>query len=261
MNSQNRSKLNQILRAWPQGTVAVHSWLSERGVYRQLVDAYRKTAWLDRLGRGAFIREGDSVDWTGGLYAVQEQLGLSIHGGGKTALQIQGYAHYLPLGKDTLVSLFGSPGEKLPVWFRKHDWGVKLRYTTTKLFPPQGNPGITIKEMGAYSIRLSSPERAIMELLYYVPRGESFEEARLLMEGLTTLRPGLVQTLLEACGSVKVKRLFMYLTEVCNHAWVKKLDLSKIDFGKGKRMIVTGGRLDPKYKISVPVDLSGTMEG
>ncbi|MDX1251223.1 MAG: type IV toxin-antitoxin system AbiEi family antitoxin domain-containing protein [Gammaproteobacteria bacterium] len=44
----------------------------------------------------------------------------------------------------------------------------------------------------------------------------------------------------------------MVLAEACNHAWVKKLGLSKVDFGKGKRMIVKGGRLDTKYNITVP---------
>ncbi len=106
--------------------------------------------------------------------------------------------------------------------------------------------------MGFYVVRLSTPERAIMEVLYGVPKEESYEEAKLLMEGLTTLRPRLVQMLLESCVSIKVKRLFMVLAESCGHTWVKKLDLSKVDFGKGKRMLVRGGRFDSKYNITVP---------
>jgi hypothetical protein len=92
-----------------------------------------------------------------------------------------------------------------------------------------------------------------MEVMYNIPRDASFEEAALLMEGLTTLRPRMLQGLLEQCRSVKVKRLFMYLAEDCNHAWVKKLDVSKVDFGKGKRMIVKGGRFNSKYNITVPI--------
>ena len=91
-----------------------------------------------------------------------------------------------------------------------------------------------------------------MEVLYGVPSEESYEEAMLLMQGLTTLRPRLVQALLEHCASVKVKRLFMVVAESCQHAWVKKVDVSKVDFGKGKRMLVRGGRFDPKYNITVP---------
>ena len=36
---------------------------------------------------------------------------------------------------------------------------------------------------------LSSPERAILELLDELPKRESFHQADMLMEGLTNLRP------------------------------------------------------------------------
>jgi len=84
----------------------------------------------------------------------------------------------------------------------------------------------------------------MFEVCYDVPDKESYEEAGLLMEGLTTLRPDLVQELLKECRSVKAKRLFMYLAEKQGHAWVKKLDLGKIDFGSGNH-----GTYDAKYQI------------
>lgn len=252
MTSEPRSKLNRLLRAWSQGTVAVSRWLEAQGAYQQLVHEYEKSGWIQRIGHGAYVRAGDTVEWSGGLHALQEQMKLPVHAGAKTALQMQGYAHFLPMGKGGSVSLFGAPGTRLPTWFRQYDWRVALRYSTTKLFADDPNAGLTKKELATYAITVSAPERAIMEVLYLVPAEESFEEAALLMEGLTTLRPRLVQSLLEQCRSVKVKRLFMFLAESCNHAWVKKLDLSKVDFGKGKRMIVKGGRFDVKYNITVP---------
>lgn len=252
MASETRSKINRLLTAWPQGNVAVSRWFEAQGVYQQLVHEYEKSGWIQRIGQGAYVRAGVTVEWTGGLYAIQEQLKLPVHAGAKTALQLQGYAHYLAMGKGGTVSLFGSSGTKLPAWFLQYDWGATLRYSTTKLFADDPNAGLTKRELTAYAITVSAPERAMMEMLYLVPAEESFEEASLLMEGLTTLRPRLVQSLLEQCRSVKVKRLFMFLAEACNHAWVKKLDLSKVDFGKGKRMIIKGGRLDTKYNITVP---------
>ncbi len=252
MTSQIGSKINKLLKIWPSGTVAVLPWLEKHGAYQQLVHAYEKTSWLRRIGRGAYAKAGDKVEWTGGLYAMQEQMGLPVHVGGKTALQMQGYAHFLPLGKGTMVFLFGLPDVKLPMWFKQYRWGVRVRYTTTNLFAGMENRGLTKKEMGFYAVSLSVPERAIMEVLYGVPKEESYEEAMLLMKGLTTLRPALVQTLLEHCASVKVKRLFMVLAESCRHSWVKKLGLSKVDFGKGKRMLVKGGQFDPRYNICVP---------
>jgi len=68
------------------------------------------------------------------LYAIQDQLKLPVHAGAKTALQMQGYAHCLPMGKGATVSLFGLPNVKVPAWFRRYRWGVKVRYTTTNLF-------------------------------------------------------------------------------------------------------------------------------
>jgi Transcriptional regulator, AbiEi antitoxin, Type IV TA system len=180
----------------------------------------------------------------------------------KTALQMQGYAHFLPMGKGTTVSLFGAPDVKLPVWFKQYRWGVKVHYMTTNLFSGQADHGLTKKDFGSYSIKVSAPERAMMEVLYGVPQVDSYEEARLLMEGLTTLRPRVLQTLLEKCASVKVKRLCMLLAENCKHARVGKVDLSKIDFGKGKRTLVKGGRFDSKYKITVPSpETAGTAQG
>ena len=59
--------------------------------------------------------------------------------------------------------------------------------------------GLTGRKSGTLTVQMSAPERAMMEFLYFVPNQESFEEAALLMEGLTTLRPDLVQKLLEQC--------------------------------------------------------------
>lgn len=252
MASASSSKINQLLKKWPTGAVAVLSWLEQQGVYQQLIHEYEKTSWVRRVGHGAYARAGDKVEWPGGLYALQEQLDLPIHAGGKTALSMQGYAHYMPMGQSTTVVLFGPPDVKLPLWFKQYRWGVKIRYATTNLFVSKGDHGLTQKEMGFYSVTVSTPERAMLEVLYEIPKRESYEEATLLMEGLTTLRPRLVQTLLEHCASVKVKRLFMVLAERCKHAWVNKLDLSHVEFGKGKRMLLKGGRFDSKYSITVP---------
>ena len=35
-------------------------------------------------------------------------------------------------------------------------------------------------------------------------------------------------------------------------AWVKKIDLEKVNFGKGKRSLCKNGHYDSKYKIVVP---------
>jgi hypothetical protein len=57
--------------------------------------------------------------------------------------------------------------------------------------------------------------------------------------------------LLEKCNSVKVKRLFLYFAELSNHSWFKRLDLSKIDLGKGVREVTKGGKYNQKYNIII----------
>ena len=245
------SKLNELLKKWPPGVVYTASWLTKHGISRGLLKQYRKSDWVEAIGHGAVARSGDKVSWTGGIWAIQNQLGMRIHVGGKTALEMHGYRHFVPLGKGYLVYLFGSHNQQLPRWFKAYSWDVKPRLIMTNLFDASSELGLTQKNMGTYLITLSTPERAIMELLHLVPHEASFDDAQLLMEGLATLRPSLVQNLLVICRSLKVRRLFMYLAEKNNLPWVAKVDLSKVDFGKGKRVIVKGGRFDTKYKITV----------
>jgi hypothetical protein len=58
--------------------------------------------------------------------------------------------------------------------------------------------------------------------------------------------------LLAACKSLKVKRLFLFLGSRYQYPWFEQLDRSAIDLGKGKRLIVRGGRYDREFRITVP---------
>ena len=74
---------------------------------------------------GAFARGGDTPDWTGGVYALQNQVGLTVHVGSLTALELQGRAHFVPLGRKHVL-LVSDRQERLPSWFRKYDWKVDV---------------------------------------------------------------------------------------------------------------------------------------
>ena len=58
-------------------------------------------------------------------------------------------------------------------------------------------------------VRVSSPERAALEMLHEVGVHETLEEARDVFEGLRNLRTEVVGKLLSRCGSVKAVRLFL----------------------------------------------------
>jgi hypothetical protein len=253
MSLPSETKINKILKSWPSGTVGLAVWLEKADVSRQLRLRYQKSGWLESLGRGAFKRSGDSVDWLGGLYGLQKQAGLSIHVGARTALGLQGQAHYLELNAQT-VQLFAPRKTNLPAWFKNHDWGVKPELHNTDFLPTSA--GLVEVEHKLFSIKASSASRAIMECLYLAPDKFDLVEAYQIMEGMGTLRPAVVQQLLEQCDSVKVKRLFLYMAEKASHAWFKHLDLQKIDLGSGTRGFTTGGVYVSKYRITVPQELA-----
>lgn len=252
MAGETKSKINLLLRSWPTGTVAVLPWLEKQGVYQQLAYEYERSGWLQRVGRGAYVRGGDRFDWTGGVHAIQSQLGLRVHVGGKSALELQGLGHFAPAGSGDYLYLFGGPGQKLPSWFLRHDWGRRIAYKMPLLFEGEAELGLTGHAFYTFEVKISAPERAVLELLHLVPKEQSAEEAALLIEGLGNLRPKLLQQLLERCNSIKVKRLFLALAERYDHSWIKRLSLEKIDLGKGKRVVVPGGVLDPKYLVTLP---------
>ena len=77
-----------------------------------------------------------------------------------------------------------------------------------------------------------------------------------IMEQLTTLRPDMVQRLLETTKSLKVKRMFLYMTEKAGHYWYDTLDTSKMELGTSKLQLATTGAYISKYKITVPKELN-----
>ena len=156
VNRQNRSIINNLLRNWSKNTVAVYAFLKKQSIYRQLADTYVKSGWIERIGQGAFKRSGESVEWSGALYTLQKQLGMTVHPAGKTALQLQGNAHYLPANlKQSKIVLLGSKNEKLPAWFQNHEWGVDIRYIMTDLFGKNISLGLSIYNAGNYEIKIS----------------------------------------------------------------------------------------------------------
>lgn len=244
-------KINRILQEWPSGTVVTTGWLKKRGAYRQLVDVYQKSGWIERIGPGAYKRKGDKIKWTGGLYALQNLQKIDIHIGGKTSLELQGHRHYLRMGNHNDIVMWKKPEHRLPTWFTKNDWRKSLKIRSVNLFREIPDTLQTL-EIEKVDIKVSSVERAILEYLHDVPRYEGLYEANFIMKGITKLNSSRMQVLLEECESVKTKRLFMYLGEYHKHKWIEKLHPAFIDFGKGKREIVKGGKLDKKYLITMP---------
>ena len=112
--------------------------------------------------------------------------------------------------------------------------------------------GLTDWRTGEFSLKTSSPERAMLEYCYLLPNYADFEEARQFMEGLATLRPRLLQSTLRACRSVKAKRLFLALADIVGHEWYGELNLESVELGSGGRHVVSDGLRNSRFKITVP---------
>jgi hypothetical protein len=236
----------------PEGAVITQVWLEKQGVYRQLTRRYVTSGWLERFGHGAFKRAGDQVDWLGAVYAIQHQLGINVHVAGETALQLKGLGHFLPLGTGGTVYLLGYTRAHLPTWFTKYPWTLKVRFARAHLFDDTDNVGFSEILHGRLSVRVSAPERAILESIYLASTNEQLAYIHQLMSGLSTMRPDVVQSLLKNCRSYKVKRFFLWSAETTGHGWFKKLNAEHIDLGTGKQQLFKGGVYSAKYRITVP---------
>lgn len=258
MGIVKQTKLNQLLRNWPDGKIKSSAWLKAEGYGANFIQKYKSNNWIESIGTGAYKKSGDEVTWAAALECLQEQLKSEVHVGGKTALEFAGRAQYLKM-KETSIVVLSNKKEALPAWMKRYNWNVKLDFKVKNLFKTdlafgEKSNGFTTFDTDKSTIIVSSPERAYLEYLDELPKSASYTEAKEIMENMISLRSSMVQHLLENCTSLKVKRLFLHFAEKVNHPWFKKLNLEKIDLGIGKRLIFENGVLDKKYNITVPKD-------
>src|SRR3990167_3174222 len=178
MTRLERNKLNEVITQMPQGLVLTLNWLKEHGVSCKLAWWYVQSRWLERVGNEAYKKYGDKVSWVGALSALQNQLHLPLHVGAKTALELLGQAHFIPMQGIKRVTLFNSSNAKVPLWFRNSKtWDTECIIYQASLFQEDASLlGVISKPIDGINIYLSSPERAVLEVLYLVPNKQSFEE-------------------------------------------------------------------------------------
>lgn len=247
------TKIKQILDLVPQDSVFFSSWLSSKGIDRKEQTQYVRSGWLERIATGVYKLEGREPTLYGAVASYDAQLEKNCHVGASSALDLRGYSHFVAIGKPQAY-LFTSAEERLQSWLLNAEWDMTIKYFTTSIF--KGETGLEKYEYRGHQLLISGPERAFMECLHLAPSNFSLMDVYYVMEMLTTLRPKLVQQLLEECSSVKVKRLFLYMAEKSGHQWFKALNLETIDLGSGKRFLAEGGKYVSKYLITIPTELA-----
>ncbi len=265
----------------PHGLVMTRKWLLKQGIERHTLDNWVKSGQIVSIQGGVYKRPDTKLTWQGVVCSLQ-QMEYGLCPGGVTALEFQGMGHYLSLSSQKSIHLYGV--EKLPAWINKLLPNVRfIRHNERQLFragylvnhvydsrndnlingdPLHGKSFTNALAWGSdeWPLTVSSPERAFFEILMDVPDKISFEHADQLMQSMATLSPRRLDKLLERCKNIKVRRLFLWFAERHKHAWYDKLNLEHCNMqnhtlGSGKRVLVKGGKLDPKYLITVPPEM------
>jgi len=271
MAVRRASLLNRLLHELPERYVVDAAWLSGLGLSASSIRDYVERGWLERVGSRLYRRpereSGEPVRWEIAMLSLQ-MMAAPLHIGGMSALELAGYWQYAPLGRRRIWLYTDAPAVRS--YLRRLDLDADIDVRSRKLFadpdlgvesraldlvmgalgPVETSAGSTVPHR--QRLRVASLERAILETLEEVPKKVSFQHGAELFEGLTTLRPKLMEALLLECRSVKAKRLFLYFSGQQRHSWARRLQTADIDIGSGKRQIVPGGKLDPEFLITVP---------
>lgn len=260
----NAERRKLLLKLVPEGMPVTRQWLMEQhpAFDRHAIDNLLKSDQLSALAPGVYLRPETELSWQAVVACVQNVMKLKLYVGGLTALELQGFAHYLPLGSKRAVYLYGQ--DRLPQWVSGALPQVRFvrqpplrALGTAGLVHADGSP--PHEQAGLQAFLMSTVERAFLEVLMDVPDKQSFEHADQLLQGMTTLSPRRLETLLRNCQNVKVRRLFYWLAERHRHAWFSRLtrpeNLDELGLGSGNRLLARHGKLDSRYKITVPEEM------
>lgn len=240
------SKIINLFRDFPPKGVLTSFVLAQKGYSTQLMQKYLKSGWVERLGDGAYKKSNEEATWQGALWALQQE--KEVYVSGKTALELQGYEHFLNLGRRTVYVTYVPP-TNIPKWLKKSDFLVDFVFISTQKIKPVYLNDISMDEL---SLKISCVELAILEICEKIPQYYTYESAYYFFESLTSLRPEIAQSLLEESTSIKAKRLFLHFAARIRHQWFHELDLALIHLGSSIRQIVKGGQIDSAYLITFP---------
>lgn len=230
MATTNSSKLNALYTQWGPGAPLASEDLASLGISADLAVHYARSGWLTRLARGVYCRPNDTLAMHPSLLLLQRKL-PGLHVGGKSALDWYGVRQYV--SQQPVLHLYGWAAGKLPSWFTER---FPAEYHRKRLFDERPDAMLHVgqyeKRSGAPQV--SSPERALLELLSEVGVRQSLQEARELVESTYNLRADVLRELLQKCRSVKTVRLCLQLGRKGSLPWATKLDPEELPTGSDR---------------------------
>jgi len=233
MATTNESKLNSLYTRLPADSPVTSAQLAGMGISADLAVHYGRAGWLKRLARGVYCRPGEALSLHPSLVLLQQQV-AGLHVGGKTALEWYGVRQYV--SQQAVLHLYGWIAARLPDWFVQH---FPSEYHRKRLFneKPEQMPGVSRFENRDGAPLVSSPERALLELLDEVGVRQPLQEAREIAEGTYSLRAEVLIDLLKRCTSVKTVRLCLRFGRELSLPWAGKLDAAVLPKGSARPWI------------------------
>ena len=251
MGIESINKLNQLLLKNNTGGLYFSSWLKETGYSDQLLKKYRDSGWLTALSKGVMCRAEDKLRSLAVLESYNGQLNKNFHIAAHSALELAGFNHFVPMGKPLLI-VSHPKKELVPYWMKNGAFDYTFKFFSTEIF---SQSQLVLFNSDYPHLKTSVAEQAFLECLLLAPKQYNYMDLYYIMEQLTTLRPDVLQALLENTGNLKVKRMFLYMAEKAGHYWFESLNFDKIELGLAKHKLVDNGVYVAKYKITVPKEL------
>jgi hypothetical protein len=241
----------------PVGLFATKKWLMGQKVSEHTIDNWLKSGRILNCASGVYKRPELPLEWQGVLSSFARMKKEPVYLGGLSALEDQGFGHYLKSKKEfTFYSSISKPS-----WADSLLSEVSLKWKTTRKLWPADYHLLSLKKVnwreGFPTFLQANTEQAYLEMLSSVPEEFSFEYGDQMIQGLVQLSPVKLKQLLKNCKSVKVKRLFFWFAKRHNHDWLKHLNQKDIDFGSGKRVLIKNGSLDKEFLITIPREMNG----
>jgi len=230
MATTNQNKLNSLYTRLTPGTPLTSEDLAKLGISADLAVHYVRAGWLERLARGVYCRPNDPPALHPSLRLLQRRL-QGLHVGGESALDWYGVRQYV--SQQPVLHLYGWAAGRLPEWFTER---FPASYQRKRLFNEKPD---ALLHVGPFEKRsdgpqVSSPERALLELLSEVGVRQPLQEARELVESAYSLRADVLRELLQHCINVKTVRLCLQLGSEATLPWAAKLDPATLPTGSDR---------------------------
>ena len=259
MKTNDAHNLKWLLEAVPEGFLVDAGWMSDNGFGRECIRDFLDNGWLEPLARDVYRRPSIGsrpgvVGWKTCLLSLQHVMGYDVHIGGAVALLTMAYRdrrYHVYRDLPTLVY-----GKEFPDWLELLSLDMAFETRRKNFF---SDPNLGIEDAWYekwlpwdWTLRMSMPERAILEALDEFPDNLNFPHLDAMFRRMAVMRSELMVELLRGCRKSEVKRLFFVFGDRHDHAWRKNIDPADFDLGTSDLAFLQDGTMHPRYGIAVP---------